>query len=222
MNSDGFALLQRTIAALEGTVVPPVSLDDAYAGVTGVSELTRALTGQPAETPAEIAKLKEALKHLPSSARRGHGSFFTMDGAPEPDYWLAGVWAIASLQWASGNDIARQWSKQCPELYTDEGFDKAWAGYKPTHAKPIGIGSLYKRAIHMGWQSANHIAPGIAAEIESADEQRYKLLQASDIQQLPSMEWRVKGVFPAIGFGAVYGPSGSGKSFLVLDLAAAM
>ncbi len=222
MNSDGFALLQRTIAALEGTVVPPVSLDDAHAGVMGVSELTKALTGQPAETPAEIAKLKDALKHLPSSVRRGHGSFFTMDGAPEPDYWLAGVWAIASLQWASGNAIARQWSKQCPELYTDEGFDKAWAGYKPTHAKPIGIGSLYKRAIQMGWQSANHIAPGIEAEIESADEQRYKLLQAPDIQQLPSMEWRVKGVFPAIGFGAVYGPSGSGKSFLVLDLAAAI
>lgn len=222
MNRDGFSLLQRTIAALEGTVVPPMPFDDGCAGVMGMSELTRALTGQPAETPAEIAKLKDALKHLPSSVRRGHGSFFSMDGAPEPDYWLAGVWAIASLQWACGNDIARQWSKECPEMYTDEGFDQAWAGYKPTHAKPIGIGSLYKRAIQMGWQPANHIAPGVEAEIEPADEQRYKLLHAADIRQLPSMEWRVKGVFPARGFGAVYGPSGSGKSFLVLDLAAAI
>jgi len=222
MNSDGFALLQRTIAALEGAVMPSPPFDDTYAGVMGVSELTRALSGQPAETPAEIVKLKDALKYLPSSSRRGHGSFFNAGGAQEPDYWLAGVWAIASLQWSCGKDIARQWSKQCPELYTDEGFEKAWAGYKPTHAKPIGIGSLYKRAIQMGWQSANHIAPGIEAEIEPADEQRYKLLQASDIQQLPSMEWRVKGVFPARGFGAVYGPSGSGKSFLVLDMAAAI
>lgn len=222
MNSDGFALLQRTIAALEEAVVPPTALDSGYAGVMGPSELTRALMGQPSETPAEIAKLKDALKYLPSSSRRGHGSFFSVDGAPEPDYWLAGVWAIASLQWACGKDIAGQWSKECPELYTDEGFEKAWAGYKPTHAKPIGVGSLYKRAIQMGWQSANHIAPGVEAEIEPADEQRYKLLQASDIQQLPSMEWRLKGVFPSRGFGAVYGPSGSGKSFLVLDMAAAI
>ena len=222
MNSDGFALLQRTIAALEEAVVPPTALDSGYAGVMGPSELTRALMGQPAETPAEIAKLKDALKNLPSSVRRGHGSFFRLSGEPELDYWLAGVWAIASLQWSCGKDIARQWSKECPELYTDEGFEKAWAGYKPTHAKPIGVGSLYKRAIQMGWQSINHIAPGVEAEIEPADEQRYKLLQAADIQQLPSMEWRVKGVFPSRGFGAVYGPSGSGKSFLVLDMAAAI
>ena len=67
MNSDGFALLQRTITALEGTAVLPNPLDDGFASVKGVSELTRALTGQPAETPAEIAKLKDALKHLPSS-----------------------------------------------------------------------------------------------------------------------------------------------------------
>jgi hypothetical protein len=222
MNTDGFALLQRTITALEGTAVLPNPLDDGFVGVKGVSELKRALTGQPAETPAEIAKLKDALKHLPSSVRRGQGSFFTMDGAPEPNYWLAGVWAIASLQWACGIDIARQWSKQCPELYTADGFEKAWTAYEPTHANPIGIGSLYKRAIQMGWQSANQLQVGIEAEIEPANEQRYKLLQAADIQQLPPMEWRVKGVFPARGFGAVYGPSGSGKSFLVLDMAAAI
>ena len=123
MNSDGFALLQRTIAALEGALAPPMPFDNGYAGVMGVSELTRALSGQPAETPAEIAKLIDALKYLPSSVRRGHGSFFTPSGEPEPDYWLAGVWAIASLRWTCGEDIARQWSKECPELYTEEGFE---------------------------------------------------------------------------------------------------
>jgi hypothetical protein len=222
MNSDGFVLLQNTIAALEDAAVPSTPFYNAYSGVTGPSEITRSLMGQPAETPAEIAKLKDALTHLPSSVRRGHGSFFTAGGAPELDYWLAGVWAIASLQWNCGKDIARQWSKECPERYTDDGFEKAWAAYKPTHSKPIGIGSLYKRAIQMGWQSANKIEPDIEVDIGPADGGRYKLLQAADIQQLPSMEWRVKGVFPSMGFGAVYGPSGSGKSFLVLDMAAAI
>ena len=34
--------------------------------------------------------------------------------------------------------------------------------------------------------------------------------------------WRVRGVLPAQGLASVYGPSGSGKSFLVLDMAAAI
>ena len=36
------------------------------------------------------------------------------------------------------------------------------------------------------------------------------------------MAWRIRGVLPAQGLTSVYGPSGSGKSFLVLDLAAAV
>jgi hypothetical protein len=34
------------------------------------------------------------------------------------------------------------------------------------------------------------------------------------------MQWRVKGVFPASGVGAIYGPSTAGKSFLTTDLGA--
>jgi putative DNA primase/helicase len=33
------------------------------------------------------------------------------------------------------------------------------------------------------------------------------------------LQWRVKGLFPKTGMGVVFGQSGSGKSFLVLDLA---
>jgi hypothetical protein len=35
---------------------------------------------------------------------------------------------------------------------------------------------------------------------------------------LPPLTWRVKGIFPEVGIGAIYGPSGSGKSLLGLDL----
>lgn len=48
---------------------------------------------------------------------------------------------------------------------------------------------------------------------------RYKLLSGSDLEQLPPLVWLVKGVLPAIGIAGIYGPSGSGKSFLCLDLA---
>lgn len=51
---------------------------------------------------------------------------------------------------------------------------------------------------------------------------RYKLLSASDVEQLAPIEWCIKGVLPAHGLAQVYGASRSGKSFLVLDMACAV
>ena len=53
-------------------------------------------------------------------------------------------------------------------------------------------------------------------------EPRYKLLGADDLRNLPPLAWRVRGVLPAVGLAGLYGPSASGKSFLALDMAAAI
>ena len=55
-----------------------------------------------------------------------------------------------------------------------------------------------------------------------APEQRFKLLGSADLRALPPLVWRVRGVLPAHGLASVYGPSASGKSFLALDMAAAV
>ncbi len=49
---------------------------------------------------------------------------------------------------------------------------------------------------------------------------RYRLLRSADLRALPPMAWRVRGVMPERGLGAIYGPSGSGKSFLGFDMGA--
>lgn len=51
---------------------------------------------------------------------------------------------------------------------------------------------------------------------------RFRLLSSSDVHALPPMPWCMRGVLPAEGLGAFYGPSGSGKSFLAFDAAAAI
>ncbi len=48
---------------------------------------------------------------------------------------------------------------------------------------------------------------------------RYKLLGSADIDALPPLEWRIKGVLPGQGMACLYGPSASGKSFLGFDMA---
>lgn len=61
-----------------------------------------------------------------------------------------------------------------------------------------------------------------AAAEPAKPEPRYKLLTAGDLRSLPPLAWRVRGVLPAVGLVALYGPSASGKSFLAMDMAAAI
>lgn len=50
----------------------------------------------------------------------------------------------------------------------------------------------------------------------------YRLRTAEELAAHKPMEWLVRGIFPKTGIAAIYGPSRSGKSFLALDLAAAI
>ena len=67
------------------------------------------------------------------------------------------------------------------------------------------------------------------SELKSQDTQTdtstptpYTFLTTEELKQLPPTKWRVKGLFPDQGLASIYGPSGSGKSFLALDLMAAV
>ncbi len=188
-----------------------------------LGSLTLSLMGSfspAAETPIELAKLDSALKFLSPDVGRGNGSFYDSKGTPENDYWLATVWAISSLGWSSGEAIARSWS-QASDRYTDDGFDQAWKGYKPNHANPIGIGSLYKKAKDLGWQATSaQVTPSTTVPTANIvnEPSRFNLLGLNQLSQLPPNEWVVKGVLPTRGLASIYGPSGSGKTFLVLDL----
>jgi AAA domain/Bifunctional DNA primase/polymerase, N-terminal/Primase C terminal 1 (PriCT-1) len=51
---------------------------------------------------------------------------------------------------------------------------------------------------------------------------RYRLLSGAEVCNAPPMRWMVRGVLPAEGLAALYGPSGSGKSFLILDIGCAV
>lgn len=55
-------------------------------------------------------------------------------------------------------------------------------------------------------------------ECRQAPVMRYKLLTDDDLAAMPPLQWRIKGVLPSHGTVAVFGASGSGKSFLVLDM----
>jgi hypothetical protein len=69
-----------------------------------------------------------------------------------------------------------------------------------------------------------HAASMLAAPPEHARTSltRFKLLSGAELCNAQPMRWMVRGVLPMEGLAALYGPSGSGKSFLTLDLGSAV
>ena len=51
---------------------------------------------------------------------------------------------------------------------------------------------------------------------------QFKLHSVADLRAMPPMRWLIHSVLPEEGFGAIYGPSGSGKGFLVISLVHAL
>ena len=51
---------------------------------------------------------------------------------------------------------------------------------------------------------------------------RFRLLSAAEMMNAPPLQWLVRGVLPAQGLACIFGASGSGKSFLALDLCTAI
>ena len=96
-------------------------------------------------------------------------------------------------------------------------YSGAWSSgqvsYLPKLAAPVG-----------GKVVGNSKVPfGIVSVVPAVRKQpgKYSILAASQLQERP-ISWAVKGLFPQKGLGLIYGASGAGKSFLALDLAAAI
>lgn len=204
MNALALVDLERVIGEL-GTrrSSPPVSAN--------VSPIRPAFAG--AGTGTSIATLVDVLAHIPSDTPRGMGNVIGPDGQPVEDYWFGVVLACRREFGPHGESVVREWSERSPR-YSVDGFDSAWKAFEPDHPNPVTFGSVLVLARSHGW-SGDVTSPVIVTPVVS----RYKLLSRTAIMAIQPTEWSVKGLFPVTGMGGIYGPSGSGKSFLAIDLA---
>lgn len=65
----------------------------------------------------------------------------------------------------------------------------------------------------------NYGVPTLSVAVTVRPDSRYKIKSSDDVLGSGAVKWRIKGVLPEQGVAALYGPSGSGKSFLVMDMA---
>ena len=123
------------------------------------------------EAPDEIQKVKSALSKISPDALHGTGSIDDIDTDPK-NYWLAVIWAINSLNWRCGKQLAIEWSMQSDRFNPDE-FDSDWNSYNPAKDKAIGIGSLFRLAKTFeikSWGPLVFKADRIAAAQQSAND----------------------------------------------------
>jgi len=158
------------------------------------------VSAPPPETPEEIHRVKDALAYLSSDSAY--------------PAWRDIVWAILWTGWSCAEDIARDWSKQAAHRYDDAGFDSIVHSFKPDGG--ITLGTLFHQAMLGGWTPP--AKPQRSNVISIAAPGTRRLLTAAEIKAQPNQPYVVRELLPAEGVAAIYGETGSGKSFLAMDL----
>jgi hypothetical protein len=108
-------------------------------------------------------------------------------------------------------EAARRVAVDCAWRVNDFAAVLNAGGFRPADPEPFD-----------DWPEDEPPAPAEMDPLPEEHAPRFKLLTAAELAALPPMRELVRGVLPATGLGAMFGPSGSGKSFLVLDLLGAV
>ena len=206
----------------------------AYIRQLGVDETSRNLLGVAYmhETDANIEQVQAYLD--------------AVDADCGYEEWRNIVWAVASLGWDCGEELAKQWSMTAQHRYNEVAFNRTWRSYKPGG---ISIGTLVKEANNAGYNdfaiAPSATMPHNAPKVQRHDVQpnvstptipaalaatgwvlsqpRFTLSELTADRLFtgapPVQEWLCEGVFPASKLCVLASPPGVGKSYLALDMA---
>lgn len=178
---------------------------------------------RPSSEPLGVRRelIEEALDVLPDSLTY--------------DQWLAVGMAIHHELQGEGFELWDNWSARSPKYTTSEYGEQRWESFGKYDGPAVTIRSL----VHLANQHGAHIsltqaidaaafddlsgdvAKGDATDaVQNLDTKplRFAFLKADAFLSAPPLRYWVKGIVPQAQLVVVYGESGSGKTFAVLDL----
>ncbi len=103
-------------------------------------------------------------------------------------------------------DVGKE--SQCAAIAAD--VDGAWIEMPEGKSQNFDLNDFHKEAGDLAAVSA-------LLERTKGAPLRFNLLSDADLAERPMLQQRIKDVFPLVGTAAVFGASGSGKSFLIVD-----
>jgi len=160
-------------------------------------------------TPGNVARLKQCLE-----VRLKQG------GWDCEEQWFKTLLEMRSLRdYAAWPDdlawkIFDEWCQDVGGNYNEPLNRRRWDHNDSTVAKPRTFASLLN-------ELPSSIATSTAAvsSLIARQPRRFRLHTVAEIQAMPQVTWRVKGILPRRGLASIYGASSSGKTFLALDCA---
>jgi hypothetical protein len=140
------------------------------------------------------------------------------------DEWLSVGMGLHHETQGEGFDYWCDWSELGDKFPGREVLLQRWSSFGKNHDRTVTI----RTAMKMAGMSPNTSAS--ADEFESlvdtpapeAKPPRFNFEPVHQFSSTTALPWIIKGVLPKAGMGVVYGASGSGKSFAVLDMGMAI
>ena len=173
-------------------------------------------SGEPAGLT--VAQIQQCLEALPTDLHY--------------DDWLMVGMAIHCETQGQGFELWEEWSATSPKYTTRDYNEERWRSFgKGNSAQVTGRSLVHLANEHGARISLN--APASPEEFESLVDDvqqmdttdkppRYVFEPVHQFSSTKALPWIIKGVLPKAGLGVVYGASGSGKSFAVLDMGMAI
>ena len=129
----------------------------------------------------------------------------------------------------TGLSIWDEWSSDGVTYPGSENVEYQWRSFRgPTPGRAsITMASVIKMAKEAGYRPSEAAsreqvlakAEAIMAELPKKSLGRFGPVPIYDLSLAPPMDWLIKGVLPRGELGVLFGASGSGKTFVALDLA---
>ncbi len=126
----------------------------------------------------------------------------------------------------TGFELWDEWSSDGDTYPSTEALRHQWDGFKGGTGKHLTtMRSVIKMAKEAGYREPDNREAVIAkaevlmAELPSKSVGRFGPVPIYDLSLAPPMQWLIKGVLPRAELGVLFGASGSGKTFVALDLA---
>lgn len=152
------------------------------------------------------------------------------------DEWLQVGMALHHETDGEGFELWHAWSAQGSKYPGEEALAQRWASFGRETGRPVTARYLVKLGKAAGVKldaggvsldefddvSGEVAQPPSADGVDEKHRSRFEVVPASQFSQGAAPEWIIKGVLPRADLAVIYGESGAGKSFMALDLAAAI
>jgi hypothetical protein len=115
-----------------------------------------------------------------------------------------------------------EWSAKGSKYPGEDELRKRWDSFGSTSGRPVTARSLVKLANKNGAHINLEDPAAFMATTKPGESLRFQVVPAGEFSRGKRPGWIIKGVIPLAELVVLFGESGSGKSFLALDIGAAI